>query len=75
MEYVRGVSWVAALSLPMAVSVYVARVALVSAGVPAGLRLATLVLLGIVVYVGLIVWRAPELVAEIRALFKRSNYS
>ena len=74
-EFVRSAGWVGALSLPMAVAVYIARVALVHGGVPAGPRLAVLVLLGIGVYLGTVAWRAPELVAEIRALFRRSTYA
>jgi O-antigen/teichoic acid export membrane protein len=74
-DFVRGVSRVAALSLPMAAVVYAARLGLLSAGVPAGLRLAVLVLLGIAVYVGLVAWRAPELIAEMRGLFRRRNYA
>ena len=74
-EFVRSTSWVAALSLPMVVAVYLARVVLVDAGIPAAARLAVLVLLGAGVYGGLVVWRAPELLAEVRGLFRRSNYA
>ena len=73
--FIRRAGWVVALSLPMAVAVYMARVALIHAGVSAGLRLTVLVLLGIGVYVATVTWRAPELVAEIRSLFRRSNYA
>jgi O-antigen/teichoic acid export membrane protein len=75
MEFVRSTGWVAALSLPMGVAVYLARVALVDAGVPAAARVAVLVLLGAGVYGGLVVWRAPELLAEFRGLFRRKNYA
>jgi hypothetical protein len=74
-EFVRSTGWVAALSLPMGVAVYLARVALVAAGVPAAARLAVLVLLGAGVYGGLLVWRAPELLSEVRGLFRRNNYA
>jgi O-antigen/teichoic acid export membrane protein len=73
--FIQSAGRVGALSFPMAVAVYTARVALVHAGFPAGLRLAVLVFLGIGVYVGTVAWRAPGLVAEIRGLFRRSNYS
>ena len=59
----------------MGAAVYLARLALVDAGVPAAARLALLVLLGAGVYGGLVMWRAPELVAEIRGLFRRKNYA
>ena len=75
MEFVRSTGWVAALSLPMAVTVDLARVVLVGAGVAAAARVAVLVLLGAGVYGGLVVWRAPELLAEVRGLFRRSNYA
>jgi O-antigen/teichoic acid export membrane protein len=74
-EFVRSTGWVAALSLPMGVAVYLARVGLIDAGVPAAARLAVLVLLGAGVYGGLVVWRAPELLAEVRGLFRRNNYA
>ena len=74
-EFVRSTGWVAALSLPMGVAVYVTRIALVDAGVPAAARLAVLVLVGAGVYGGLVIWRAPELLAEIRGLFRRNNYA
>ena len=75
MDFVRSTSWVTALSLPMGIAVYLARVALVDAGVPAAVRLAVLVLLGAGVYGGLVVWRAPDLFAEARGLFRRKNYA
>ena len=74
-DFVRSTSWVAALSLPMGIAVYLARVALVDAGVPAAARLAVLALLGAGVYGGLVVWRAPELLAEARGLFQRKNWA
>jgi O-antigen/teichoic acid export membrane protein len=74
-EFVWSAGRVGALSLPMVVVVYMARVALVHADVPAGLRLAVLVLLGTGVYAGTVAWRAPELLAELRGLFRRSNYA
>ena len=50
---------------------YVVRLALVEGGLPAGARLAALVALGALVYLGLLVWRQPGLVAEARALIPR----
>jgi hypothetical protein len=34
-----------------------------------------LVVLGAAVYGGLVLWRAPELLAEVRGLFRRKNYA
>lgn len=74
-EFVRSASWILAFSLPMAAIVYVARVALAPAGIPAGLQLAVLVVLGMGIYVGLLMWRAPELVSELRDLVRRRSYA
>jgi O-antigen/teichoic acid export membrane protein len=49
--------------------------ALVSAGVPAGARLAAALLVGALVFVPLIAWRAPEVTGEIRALIARRRGS
>ncbi|MDX6490223.1 MAG: hypothetical protein QOD43_468 [Gaiellaceae bacterium] len=68
---VRESSLIAALSVAMAVAVYVARIGLVHAGLPAGARLPALVVIGVVVYGALVVWRAPELIGEIRSLVRR----
>jgi PST family polysaccharide transporter len=47
------------------------RLALVDAGISAGLRLAAVVAFGAVAYLALLVWRDRELVAEIRGLVRR----
>jgi hypothetical protein len=73
-EVVRSASWIVAFSLPMAAIVYLARLALFG-GSPAGLQLAVLVVLGIGTYVGLRMWRAPELVSELRDLVRRCGYA
>ena len=59
-----GVAQAAAL---MAGALLVARSALVAASVPPAARLAILVVLGSVVYVGCCLWRAPEVSSEIRS--------
>jgi O-antigen/teichoic acid export membrane protein len=50
----------------MAVTILLARAGLVALGVPAGARLAILVLLGGTVYAACCLWRAPEITREIR---------
>jgi O-antigen/teichoic acid export membrane protein len=56
------------VSAAMGLLVYTLRLALVELGLPAGVRLAAVVVAGVVVYLGLLVWRAPALLAEVRAL-------
>lgn len=60
-------------SLTMAVVCWLARGALVQAGVPAGLRLPAIVALGVVVYLPLCGWRAPEVRDELRSLRGRRS--
>jgi O-antigen/teichoic acid export membrane protein len=59
------------ISAAMGALAYATRLSLVHAGVPAGLRLAVVVAAGAAVYVGLLVWREPALVAEARTLARR----
>lgn len=63
---------VVALSLVMALCVWVTRLVLVHENVPAPLRLGLLVCEGAAVYIGLLVWRAPDLLRELRSLLHRS---
>ena len=66
--FVRSVSGVAQAALVMSAAVLAARLAMVDAEVPALARLVLCTLLGVVVYVPLCAWRAPEVVQEIRML-------
>ncbi len=66
--FVRSVTGVAQAAIVMSGVVLAARLAMVDAEVPPAARLALLTLLGIVVYVPLCAWRAPEVVQEIRSL-------
>jgi O-antigen/teichoic acid export membrane protein len=68
MVFVRAVAGVFQAAIAMVAVLAVARPALVDAGVPAGPRLALLVLIGAVVYLPLCAWRAPELVRDVRSL-------
>jgi O-antigen/teichoic acid export membrane protein len=72
-RFVELTTWVLMLTLPMVVGVYGARVALVHEQIGTGPRLAALVLLGIVLYAGLVFWRGRELVAELRQLVGREG--
>jgi O-antigen/teichoic acid export membrane protein len=69
--YVRGEAFVVFLAVVMAAVVAVARLGLVHAGVPAGARLVIAVLLGTVVYGGLLLLFAPRVVGELRMLAHR----
>jgi len=68
---VRGEALVVCLALVMAVAVALARLGLVHLGLPAGARLAALVLLGIVVYGALLLVWAPNVIGEFRSLIRR----
>ena len=59
------------VSAAMGVLAYVTRLALVHAGVSSGLRLAAVVATGGAVYLALLTWREPQLVAEARTLALR----
>jgi hypothetical protein len=69
--YVRGEALVVCLAVVMAAAVEVARLGLVHAGVPAGARLAVVVLFGIAVYGGLLLLFAPRVIRELRMLAPR----
>jgi O-antigen/teichoic acid export membrane protein len=69
-QFLRSHADVAGIALAMAAMVYGVRVALVGA-VPQALLLALLTALGIVVYVGLVMWLAGDVIAEIRTTWSR----
>lgn len=70
-EYLRHLAGVATAAGAMVVAVAGARALLVDEGVPAGARLAILILLGALIFLPLCAWRAPEVVAEVRGLRRR----
>jgi hypothetical protein len=51
--------------------VLVTRLAMVDAGVAAPLRLLGAVVIGAVVYCGLLLWREPELLRDVRGIVAR----
>jgi O-antigen/teichoic acid export membrane protein len=67
-SYLRGLSGVAQAAVIMFVVVLLGRILLVSQGVPSAARLVLLVALGGAVYVPSLLWRAPEVRAELRAI-------
>jgi hypothetical protein len=71
LDWLRNLRAVAEVSLGMGVVVYAASLLLGHEGVPAAARLAILVLLGLAVYVGLLRWRAPDVLGEIGRLRRR----
>lgn len=71
LAYVRSVRRVVETSLAMAVIVYAFRLLLVHQEVAAGARLALVVVAGAAVYLGPLLWREPELLAEARDLRPR----
>jgi O-antigen/teichoic acid export membrane protein len=64
---VRAAVPVVSLSVVMALGVYALRTLLVQEGVAPAVRLVTLVVFGVAVYALLLLWRAPELLAELRS--------
>ena len=72
-DWFRNLRAVAEVSVGMGVVVYIARLGLVHRGVPEGAVLAILVLLGVAVYLTLLRWRAPDVLAEIGRLRRRKS--
>jgi O-antigen/teichoic acid export membrane protein len=70
-RFVRALSGVAQATALMAVSVLLARLALVAADVPTTARLALLVLLGAGVYTAAFFWRAPDIAGELTGALRR----
>ena len=66
-----ALSGVVQASVVMVGCVLATRLLLVEEGVPAGARLAVLVLVGAVVYIACCAWRAPELREELGQLLRR----
>src|SRR5438128_5119626 len=71
LAFARSIRPVLEVSAAMGALAYAVRLALVDAGVAAGVRLAAVVALGAAAYVALLVWREPDLVAEVRTLVRR----
>lgn len=72
-RFARLVAWVLSSALPMTACLAGGRALLVHEHVPAGARLAILIVVGMVTYVGTIAWRDPALIKEIRALVGRRS--
>ena len=72
LRFVRHITPVTVMAVVMAVAVYFARIALVDAHVGNPVRLLALVLLGMVIYLALVMWRTPDLIGEVRQLLRRS---
>jgi O-antigen/teichoic acid export membrane protein len=72
-HWFRNLRSVAEISIAMGMVVYLARLGLVHADVRAGTRLVILVFLGIAVYLALLRWREPDVLAEIRRLRHRRS--
>ena len=68
LDFGRSLAGVVQASLLMLAAALATRLALVHVGVPAGARLAAVVALGAAVYAGGVLWRAPDVVAELRRL-------
>jgi PST family polysaccharide transporter len=71
LRFLGGISGVLQAGSLMAVVVLAARLLLVEAGMPGGARLATLVAIGVAVYLPACAWRAPEVLADVREEWAR----
>ena len=71
LAFVGSIRPVLEVSAAMGVLAYTLRLGLHDAGLAAGFRLAAVVAAGAAVYVALLVWREPDLVAEVRTLVRR----
>jgi PST family polysaccharide transporter len=72
-DFAASLSGVAQAAAVMTVIVFGARSFLIEQGASDSVRLVSLIGLGIVVYVPLLAWRAPEVVGELRALRRQSD--
>jgi O-antigen/teichoic acid export membrane protein len=71
LDFVRALSGVAQAAVAMTAVVALVRLALVQAGTTAPIRLGLCIAVGVLVYVPLCLWRAPEVLEEIRDLWAR----
>jgi O-antigen/teichoic acid export membrane protein len=69
----RSLSGVIQAAVGMMAVVFGARAGLLGLGLPVGIRLPVLVLVGILAYTPLIAWREPEILAELRDARRRSR--
>lgn len=72
-RFARLVAWVLSSALPMTACLVGGRALLVHEHVPAGARLAVLIVTGMLIYVGTIAWRDPGLIEEARELAGRRS--
>ncbi len=71
LDWLRSLAGVLQAGLGMLLAVLAARAALLETSIPVAARLAAVVLVGALIYVPLVAWRAPEVVDEIRSLRAR----
>jgi O-antigen/teichoic acid export membrane protein len=71
--FVRAVSGVFQAGAVMVGALFVARMAMFDAGIPAGTRLMLLIVLGAIVYVPMCAWRSPEVARDMRAVLARAK--
>jgi O-antigen/teichoic acid export membrane protein len=67
----RALAGVAQAAVLMFAAVLAARLLIVGADLPAGVRLLALIAIGVVVYLPCLAWRAPEVLGELRELRRR----
>lgn len=68
LDFARALNGVAQASVAVPLVVFPLRLVLVDQGVPAAVRLTTLVAVGAVAFIAACTWRAPEVLAELRSL-------
>jgi O-antigen/teichoic acid export membrane protein len=73
LRFIRAFGGIAQSALVMALSVIVAREILLRTAVPVGARLTMLVTIGTIVYIGLSLWRVPEITVEFAAVRQKTR--
>jgi O-antigen/teichoic acid export membrane protein len=71
LDWLRSIAGVLQAGLGMLLGVLAARAALLETSLPVAARLAAVVLVGALIYVPLVAWRAPEVLQELRSLRAR----
>jgi PST family polysaccharide transporter len=71
LDWLRSLAGILQAGLGMLLGVLAARAALLETSLPVAARLAAVVLVGALIYVPLVAWRAPEVMQELRSLRAR----
>lgn len=73
MIFVRAIAGVFQAGAVMVGALFLARMAMLDADVPTGARLLALIVLGMIVYLPMCAWRAPEVMRDVRSVLARGR--